>query len=29
MAERKEGLGLSNGNNSKSLLEILDEETLK
>ena len=29
MAERKEGFGLSNGNNSKSLLEILDEETLK
>lgn len=29
MAERKEGFGLSNGNNSKSLLEILDGETLK
>ena len=29
MAERKEGFGLSNCNNSKSLLEILDEETLK
>lgn len=29
MAEGKEGFGLSNGNNSKSLLEILDEETLK
>ena len=29
MAEEKEGFGLSNGNNSKSLLEILDEETLK
>lgn len=29
MAEGKEGFGLSNGNNSKSLLEMLDKETLE